>query len=164
MQVSVFFSCFKWRNSHFKVTQWIYNNQKGNSIAWKRNGLFFFSWILGVPKELMLFNSDWVCHVQHLEKEVRCLLMYFLQLSQSPLEKRPSYDAIQGANVNATTFYNIGDLEVQDNVARIWYRFQLKWKLVSFLFSSDTEFVHTTNLFRILKMDILWFLRASWIW
>ncbi|KAK6273546.1 hypothetical protein POUND7_010629 [Theobroma cacao] len=43
-----------------------------------------------------------------------------MQLSQSPLEKRPSYDAIQGANVNATTFYNIGDLEVQDNVARIW--------------------------------------------
>ncbi|KAG8487369.1 hypothetical protein CXB51_020902 [Gossypium anomalum] len=43
-----------------------------------------------------------------------------MQLSQSPLEKRPSYDAIQGANVNPTTFYNIGDLEVQDNLARIW--------------------------------------------
>ncbi|KAB2019354.1 hypothetical protein ES319_D08G292600v1 [Gossypium barbadense] len=44
-----------------------------------------------------------------------------MQLSQSPLEKRPSYDAIQGANVNPTTFYNIGDLEVQDNLARICY-------------------------------------------
>lgn len=44
----------------------------------------------------------------------------FIQLSQSPLEKRPSYDAIQGANVNPTTFYNIGDFEVQDNLARIW--------------------------------------------
>ncbi|MBA0853166.1 hypothetical protein Goshw_014269 [Gossypium schwendimanii] len=44
----------------------------------------------------------------------------FIPLSQSPLEKRPSYDAIQGANVNPTTFYNIGDLEVQDNLARIW--------------------------------------------
>ncbi|TYI71446.1 hypothetical protein E1A91_D08G295600v1 [Gossypium mustelinum] len=43
-----------------------------------------------------------------------------MQLSQSPLEKRPSYDAIQGANVNPTTFYNIGDLEFQDNLARIW--------------------------------------------
>ncbi|MBA0827435.1 hypothetical protein Goarm_012217 [Gossypium armourianum] len=43
-----------------------------------------------------------------------------MQLSQSPLEKRLSYDAIQGANVNPTTFYNIGDLEVQDNLARIW--------------------------------------------
>ncbi|XP_022749904.1 uncharacterized protein LOC111299148 [Durio zibethinus] len=43
-----------------------------------------------------------------------------MQLSQAPLEKRPSYDAIQGANVNPTTFYNIGDLEVQDNLARIW--------------------------------------------
>ncbi|MFQ6627694.1 hypothetical protein Gotur_005721 [Gossypium turneri] len=42
------------------------------------------------------------------------------KLSQSPLEKRLSYDAIQGANVNPTTFYNIGDLEVQDNLARIW--------------------------------------------
>ncbi|XVE54134.1 hypothetical protein DITRI_Ditri03aG0056700 [Diplodiscus trichospermus] len=43
-----------------------------------------------------------------------------MQLSQSPLEKRPTYDALQGANVNPTTFYNIGDLEVQDNLARIW--------------------------------------------
>ncbi|KAK6941421.1 Protein of unknown function DUF3531 [Dillenia turbinata] len=43
-----------------------------------------------------------------------------MQLSQSPLDKRPSYDAIQGANVSPTTFYNIGDLEVQDNIARIW--------------------------------------------
>ncbi|MCH96693.1 hypothetical protein A2U01_0017682, partial [Trifolium medium] len=25
-----------------------------------------------------------------------------------------------GANVTPTTFYNIGDLEVQDNLARIW--------------------------------------------
>ncbi|OIW06165.1 hypothetical protein TanjilG_01792 [Lupinus angustifolius] len=43
-----------------------------------------------------------------------------MQLSQSPMEKRPSYDYIQGANVTPTTFYNIGDLEVQDNLARIW--------------------------------------------
>ncbi|XP_021742048.1 uncharacterized protein LOC110708262 [Chenopodium quinoa] len=43
-----------------------------------------------------------------------------MQLSQSPLDKRLSYDAIQGANVDPTTFYNIGDLEIQDNVARIW--------------------------------------------
>ncbi|KAJ7973740.1 Oxidoreductase/transition metal ion-binding protein (DUF3531) [Quillaja saponaria] len=43
-----------------------------------------------------------------------------MQLSQSPLDKRPNYDAIQGANVSPTTFYNIGDLEVQDNLARIW--------------------------------------------
>ncbi|CAI9100508.1 OLC1v1037628C4 [Oldenlandia corymbosa var. corymbosa] len=43
-----------------------------------------------------------------------------MQLSQSPLDKRPSYDAVQGANVSPTTFYNIGDLEVQDNLARIW--------------------------------------------
>lgn len=44
-----------------------------------------------------------------------------LQLSQAPMDKRPSYDAIQGANVTPTTFYNIGDFEVQDNLARIWY-------------------------------------------
>ncbi|KAK4391760.1 hypothetical protein Sango_1953800 [Sesamum angolense] len=43
-----------------------------------------------------------------------------MQLSQSPLDKRPTYDAIQGANVTPTTFYNIGDLEIQDNLARIW--------------------------------------------
>ncbi|MCD7456339.1 hypothetical protein HAX54_031336 [Datura stramonium] len=43
-----------------------------------------------------------------------------MQLSQSLLDKRPSYDAVQGANVTPTTFYNIGDLEIQDNLARIW--------------------------------------------
>lgn len=43
-----------------------------------------------------------------------------MQLSQSPMEKRPSYDPVQGANVTPTTFYNIGDLEIQDNLARIW--------------------------------------------
>lgn len=43
-----------------------------------------------------------------------------MQLSQSPLEKRPKYDASLGANIEPTTFYNIGDLEVQENVARIW--------------------------------------------
>ncbi|KAG7541028.1 hypothetical protein ISN45_Aa07g011670 [Arabidopsis thaliana x Arabidopsis arenosa] len=43
-----------------------------------------------------------------------------MQLSQAPLDKRPNYDAILGANVEPTTFYNIGDLEVQDNIARIW--------------------------------------------
>ncbi|KAL3356311.1 hypothetical protein AABB24_017142 [Solanum stoloniferum] len=43
-----------------------------------------------------------------------------MQLSQSPLDKRPNYDAVQGANVTPTTFYNIGDVEIQDNLARIW--------------------------------------------
>ncbi|XP_062148542.1 uncharacterized protein LOC133857334 [Alnus glutinosa] len=43
-----------------------------------------------------------------------------MQLSQSPLDKRPSYDGSQGANVTPTTFYNIGDLEIQDNLARFW--------------------------------------------
>lgn len=43
-----------------------------------------------------------------------------MQLSQSSSDKRPSYDAVRGANVMQTTFYNIGDLEVQDSLARIW--------------------------------------------
>ncbi|KAL8138072.1 hypothetical protein V2J09_004073 [Rumex salicifolius] len=43
-----------------------------------------------------------------------------MQLSQSSFEKRPTYDAVLGANVEPATFYNIGDFEVQDNVARIW--------------------------------------------
>ncbi|XP_020672887.1 uncharacterized protein LOC110092598 [Dendrobium catenatum] len=44
-----------------------------------------------------------------------------MQLSQSTMDsKRPRYDAIMGANVTPTTFYNIGDLELQDNLARIW--------------------------------------------
>nr|GLL20640.1 uncharacterized protein LOC109186835 [Ipomoea trifida] len=51
-----------------------------------------------------------------LEKDVSLIC----NLSQSPMDKRPSYDAIQGANVTPSTFYNIGDLEIQDNLARIW--------------------------------------------
>jgi len=47
--------------------------------------------------------------------------MSFLQLSQAPMDNRPSYDAIQGANTTPTAFYNIGDLEIQDNLARIWW-------------------------------------------
>ncbi|XP_020581600.1 uncharacterized protein LOC110025455 isoform X2 [Phalaenopsis equestris] len=44
-----------------------------------------------------------------------------MQLSQSTMDnKRPRYDAIMGANVTPTTFYNIGDLELQDNLARFW--------------------------------------------
>lgn len=43
-----------------------------------------------------------------------------MQLSQAPLDKRPSYDPIQGANVTPTTFYNIGDFEVQENLGRVW--------------------------------------------
>ncbi|KAG6750034.1 hypothetical protein POTOM_047112 [Populus tomentosa] len=43
-----------------------------------------------------------------------------MQLSQSTFEKRPNYDAIQGANVTPATFYNIGDFEIQDNLARVW--------------------------------------------
>ncbi|XP_057507063.1 uncharacterized protein LOC130790147 [Actinidia eriantha] len=43
-----------------------------------------------------------------------------MQLSQSPMDKRPSYDAVQGANATPATFYNIGDLELQENLARIW--------------------------------------------
>lgn len=48
-------------------------------------------------------------------------MQHYLQLSQSPLEKRPTYDAIQGANVTPSTFYNIGDLEIQETLARLWY-------------------------------------------
>ncbi|KAL6607899.1 hypothetical protein ACP70R_040962 [Stipagrostis hirtigluma subsp. patula] len=45
-----------------------------------------------------------------------------MQLSQLPLDcKRPSYDALEGANVTPTSFYNIGDLEIQDNLARVWH-------------------------------------------
>ncbi|KAL6843902.1 hypothetical protein ACP4OV_026473 [Aristida adscensionis] len=44
-----------------------------------------------------------------------------MQLSQLPLDcKRPSYDALEGANVTPTSFYNIGDVEIQDNLARVW--------------------------------------------
>ncbi|XP_004287514.1 PREDICTED: uncharacterized protein LOC101307918 [Fragaria vesca subsp. vesca] len=53
-----------------------------------------------------------------------------MQLSQSPLDKRPSYDPIQGANVTPTTFYNIGDLEIQDNLGRVWVDIGTKEPLI----------------------------------
>ncbi|KAK9131058.1 hypothetical protein Sjap_011545 [Stephania japonica] len=43
-----------------------------------------------------------------------------MQLSQAPVDRRPNYDAIQGANVTPTTFYNIGDFEIQENLGRVW--------------------------------------------
>lgn len=44
-----------------------------------------------------------------------------MQLSQLPLDcKRPSYDALEGSNITPTSFYNIGDFEIQDNLARVW--------------------------------------------
>ncbi|KAJ3681720.1 hypothetical protein LUZ60_014293 [Juncus effusus] len=44
-----------------------------------------------------------------------------MQLSQGPTDKKvPQYDAIEGANVIHSTFCNIGDFEVQDNLARVW--------------------------------------------
>ncbi|KAF8671042.1 hypothetical protein HU200_050321 [Digitaria exilis] len=44
-----------------------------------------------------------------------------MQLSQLPLDcKRLTYDALEGANVTPTSFYNIGDIEIQDNLARVW--------------------------------------------
>ncbi|KAL6224131.1 hypothetical protein ACLB2K_002987 [Fragaria x ananassa] len=53
-----------------------------------------------------------------------------MQLSQSPFDKRPSYDPIQGANVTPTTFYNIGDLEIQDNLGRVWVDIGTKEPLI----------------------------------
>ncbi|KAL6221037.1 hypothetical protein ACLB2K_008789 [Fragaria x ananassa] len=53
-----------------------------------------------------------------------------ISLSQSPLDKRPSYDPIQGANVTPTTFYNIGDLEIQDNLGRVWVDIGTKEPLI----------------------------------
>jgi hypothetical protein len=54
--------------------------------------------------------------------DIKILVYFILQLSQLPLHcKRPSYYSLEGANVTPTSFYNIGDLEIQDNLARVWY-------------------------------------------
>lgn len=79
-----------------------------------------------------------------------CSYKLILQLSQSPLDNRPSYDAIEGANVTPTTFYNIGDFEVQDNLARIWYQVSIECFLMflfRFKFQTTSSFFSRTNLF-----------------
>ncbi|XP_057823910.2 uncharacterized protein LOC131036112 isoform X2 [Cryptomeria japonica] len=46
----------------------------------------------------------------------------FLQLTELPVDRQPSYD-IEQANKNTDeriTFENIGDIEIQDKLARIW--------------------------------------------
>ncbi|KAF7029522.1 hypothetical protein CFC21_041241 [Triticum aestivum] len=49
-----------------------------------------------------------------------------MQLSQLSLDcKRPTYDALEAANTTPTSFYNIGDLEIQENLARVWCGFFL---------------------------------------
>lgn len=88
-----------------------------------------------------------------------------VQLSQSPLDKRPNYDAVEGANVTPTTFYNIGELEIQDNLARIWYYIYIYiyisgWYKKNYVLLGYTQFCAT--LFRVdigtsepLLLDIL---------
>jgi len=64
----------------------------------------------------MLYRTSMLCAMGHKK------YLFILQLSQLPLDcKRPTYDALEGANVTPTSFYNIGDLEIQDNLARVWY-------------------------------------------
>uniref|UniRef100_A0ACD5VF67 Uncharacterized protein n=1 Tax=Avena sativa TaxID=4498 RepID=A0ACD5VF67_AVESA len=44
-----------------------------------------------------------------------------MQLSQLDLDcKRPTYDALEAAKTTPTSFDNIGDLEIQDNLSRVW--------------------------------------------
>lgn len=45
--------------------------------------------------------------------------------------KIPAYDPVEGANATPSTFYNIGDFELQDNIARVW------WDHFLFLFPFD---------------------------
>ncbi|KAL5573048.1 hypothetical protein UlMin_022645 [Ulmus minor] len=82
----------------------------------KRNKILHTKTGSGLP---MKFSNSYIWFEFYnipLEKDISLLC----DLSQSPLDKRPSYDAIQGANVTPTTFYNIGELEIQDNLACIW--------------------------------------------
>jgi hypothetical protein len=90
---------------------------------------------------------------------VLCCLHYamsFLQLSQSPMDKRPSYDAIQGANVTPTAFYNIGDLEIQENLARIWYGDHFEFKIRDASFSLYIFFPMMLNLHVLIFILYFW--------
>jgi hypothetical protein len=44
----------------------------------------------------------------------------FLQLTQLPINEKPSFDSVKASEEITSAFYNIGDLELQDNLARIW--------------------------------------------
>jgi hypothetical protein len=43
-----------------------------------------------------------------------------MQLTQLPINEKPSFDSVKASEEITSAFYNIGDLELQDNLARIW--------------------------------------------
>ncbi|KAF8034067.1 hypothetical protein BT93_C0369 [Corymbia citriodora subsp. variegata] len=91
---------------------------KFNKFDFSNSYIWFEFYNSPLPKDISLI-SDTIRSWHIVGRLGGCNSMN-MQLSQSPLDKRPKYDAIEGANVTPTTFYNIGDLEIQDNLARIW--------------------------------------------
>ncbi|WVZ70040.1 hypothetical protein U9M48_018744 [Paspalum notatum var. saurae] len=84
-----------------------------NSYIW----LEFYNALL--PKDVTLISD--ALRSWHIVGRLGGCNSMNMQLSQLPLDcKRPTYDALEGANVTPTSFYNIGDLEIQDNLARVW--------------------------------------------
>lgn len=43
-----------------------------------------------------------------------------MQLTQLPINEKPSFDSVKASEEITSAFCNIGDLELQDNLARIW--------------------------------------------
>lgn len=43
-----------------------------------------------------------------------------MQLTQLPINEKPSFDSVKASEELTSAFCNIGDLEIQDNLARIW--------------------------------------------
>ncbi|KAL4577949.1 hypothetical protein LXL04_014064 [Taraxacum kok-saghyz] len=77
-----------------------------------------------------------------------------MQLSQSTTDKRPIYDDILGSNIEPTTFYNISDLEIQDNVARIWVDTGTsEGLLLGILINAMTQIRHTVWIVELLPPD-----------
>ncbi|KAE9592742.1 hypothetical protein Lal_00028905 [Lupinus albus] len=103
---------------HTKTGSGIPMNVSVNKFDFSNSFIWFEFYNTLLPKDISLICDT--IRAWHIIGRLGGCNSMNMQLSQSPMEKRPSYDYIQGANVTPTTFYNIGDLEVQDNLARIW--------------------------------------------
>uniref|UniRef100_A0A804QSR3 Uncharacterized protein n=1 Tax=Zea mays TaxID=4577 RepID=A0A804QSR3_MAIZE len=93
-----------------------------NKFDFSNSYIWFEFYNVLLPKDVTLISDS--LRSWHIVGRLGGCNSMNMQLSQLPLDcKRLTYDALEGANVTPTSFYNIGDLEIQDNLARgrHWY-------------------------------------------
>ncbi|KAF3324582.1 hypothetical protein FCM35_KLT10739 [Carex littledalei] len=90
-----------------------------NKFAFSNSYIWFEFHNAPLPKDITLICDAIRCW--HIVGRLGGCNSMNMQLSQGPMDtKIPVYDPVEGANATPSTFYNIGDFELQDNIARVW--------------------------------------------